>query len=82
MNINCYFKNLSAAAQIRINRACVEDLVVTVAAEINGLHDNVDTYMRELCVCFHSAFPVMTFLAGALNFKRCFNGSNLYVGVQ
>lgn len=48
MNINCYFKNLSAAAQIRINRACAEDLVVTVAAEINGLHDNVDTYMREL----------------------------------
>lgn len=46
MNNYCCLKN-SAAAQIRINRACV-DLVVTVTVAINGLHNNADTYIMEL----------------------------------
>lgn len=37
----------TTAAQIRINRACV-DLVVTVTAEINGLQKNPDRYIMEL----------------------------------
>lgn len=43
MNNNCHIKN-STAAQVRINRARVEALTVSVTVKIIGIHNNVDLH--------------------------------------
>lgn len=80
MNSNCHIKN-SAAAQVRINRARVEALAVSVTVKILGIHNNVVLHASGSWLLTKGWAWVQAW-EGALDFKRHFSGSNLCVGAR